>query len=244
MSTQELKQMIERANRIVAFTGAGISAESGIPTYRGADGVWNKYDPNKYANVNYFLQNPSYYWNFFKDVRYEVLKAAEPNEGHKALACLEGRGVLKAVITQNVDGLHQEAGSKNILELHGNTRRIICLDCGKGYGIDEVREQVETELPPACRSCGGMLKPDVVLFGEALPAETLEQATEESRSCDLFISVGSSLVVQPAASMPVIAKREGSALVIVNQDATPLDNQADLVIRESASTVLSGAVGE
>ncbi len=244
MSARELKQMIERTNRIVAFTGAGISAESGIPTYRGADGVWNKYDPDKYANVNYFFRDPTYYWNFFRDVRYRVLKAAEPNEGHKALARLERLGCLAAVITQNIDGLHQSAGSSNVLELHGNTSRIGCLNCGADYSIDEVYQQLETQLPPTCRICGGMLKPRVVMFGEALPAETLEQASQESGRCDLFISVGSSLVVQPAASMPVIAKRAGAALVIVNQDATPLDNQADLVIRESASKVLSGAVGE
>lgn len=244
MSMQELKQMIAGAGRIVAFTGAGISAESGIPTYRGSDGVWNKYDPNKYANVNYFFQDPSYYWNFFKEARYSVLKAAEPNAGHKALARLEHAGRLAAVITQNIDGLHQAAGCKNVLELHGNTRTIGCLDCGTDYGIDAVYEQLETELPPKCRQCGGTLKPRVVMFGESLPVDILERATEESGKCDLFISVGSSLVVQPAASMPAIAKRAGASLVIVNQDPTPLDDRADLVIRESASSVLSGAVAQ
>ncbi len=239
MSAEELRQMIGRAARMVAFTGAGISAESGIPTYRGAGGVWNKYDPDKYANVNYFFRDPSYYWSFFRDVRYGVLRDARPNEGHRALARLEQKGVLKAVITQNIDGLHQEAGSENVFELHGNTRRIVCLNCGAGYGIDEVRRQIETELPPSCKSCGGMLKPDVVMFGEALPEDTVELAAQEAGSCDLMVSVGSSLVVQPAASMPVIAKRAGAALVIVNRDPTPLDSMADLVIRQSASEVLS-----
>lgn len=242
MNAEKLREMINRAEKIVAFTGAGISAESGIPTYRGSDGVWNKYDPDKYANIDYFLRDPSYYWNFFRDVRYSVLKAAKPNQGHGVLARLEEKGVLKAVITQNVDGLHQEAGSRNVLELHGNTRRIVCLDCGAAYGIDEARKLVETELPPSCSSCGGMLKPDVVMFGEALPEETVNRAAEEARSCDLMLAIGSSLLVQPAASMPVIAKRAGAELAIINQDSTPLDSTADLVLRQSASEVLSGAV--
>ncbi len=244
MSIEKLRQMIGRSRRIVAFTGAGISAESGIPTYRGAGGVWNKYDPDKYANVNYFFKDPSYYWSFFRDVRYPVLKAAKPNQGHIALARLEDKGALNAVITQNIDGLHQVAGSKNVLELHGNTRRIACLNCGVEYGIEDVRQQLEAELPPACRSCGGMLKPDVVMFGETLPQDILNRAAEEAGSCDLMLSIGSSLVVQPAASMPVIAKRSGAALVIVNKDPTPLDSMADLVLRENSSEVLSGAVKE
>jgi NAD-dependent deacetylase len=240
MQAEQLSAMIRRASYIVAFTGAGVSADSGIPTYRGTGGVWNRYDPDKYANVNYFFQDPAYYWSFFKDVRYPSLKAAAPNAAHRALAELERQGRLKAVVTQNIDGLHQEAGSQRVLELHGNTRSISCLSCGKSYGIDEVRSLLETELPPACRECGGMLKPDVVLFGESLPMDTLHEASEESRRCDLFLSVGSSLLVQPAASMPAMAKRAGAGLVIVNKDETPLDSMADLVIRDSATNVLAG----
>jgi NAD-dependent deacetylase len=240
MGSEQLGEMIRRSSYIVAFTGAGISADSGIPTYRGSGGVWNQYDPDKYANVNYFFRDPAYYWNFFKDVRYPSLKAASPNAAHEALAGLERRGRLKAVITQNIDGLHQEAGSSRVLELHGNTRSISCLHCGHSYGIDEVRTMLDEQLPPPCRECGGMLKPDVVLFGESLPMDALNEAGEEARTCDLFLSVGSSLVVQPAASMPAIAKRAGASLVIVNKDETPLDSLADLIIRDSASSALAG----
>ncbi|MCF8031029.1 MAG: NAD-dependent protein deacylase [Desulfohalobiaceae bacterium] len=240
---QELEALLSKASYVVAFTGAGISAESGVPTYRGTDGVWNKYDPAKYADVGYFFQDPSYYWHFFKDVRYPVLQEASPNAGHHALVDLEKQGLLKALITQNIDGLHQEAGSRNVLELHGNTRSISCQGCGRSYGLDEARARLEEEHPPTCGDCRGLLKPDVVLFGESLPTDTLRRAEEESRSCDLFLSIGSSLVVQPAASMPAIAKQSGARLVIVNMEETPFDGKADLVIRDSASTVLSGIQG-
>jgi NAD-dependent protein deacetylase/lipoamidase len=233
-----LKDLISKAARLVAFTGAGISAESGIPTYRGDDGVWNKYDPAKYADIRYFRENPAYYWNFFKDIRCPVLKDAQPNRAHLALARLEASNKLAAVITQNIDGLHQLSGSKRVLELHGNTRRILCLECGEAYGMDTIYSKIETQLPPRCSKCNGILKPDVVFFGESLPATVLEEAVAESRECDLFMVVGSSLVVQPAASLPVMAKENGAKLVILNKDATPLDHMADLVIHDSASVIL------
>ena len=239
MSVNELKKLIKASNYMVAFTGAGISAESGIPTYRGDDGVWHKYDPEKYANISYFLRDPSYYWNFFKDVRYPVLKKAKPNKAHIILAELEKKGILKCVITQNIDGLHQLAGSKRVFELHGNTRTIYCMNCQKKYSLDEVYEKIaKNEIPPKC-TCGGVLRPDVVFFGEQLPVDVLEQAREESLKADLFVVIGSSLVVQPAASLPLIAKQNGAKLVIINKDPTPLDSRADLVFHEKASKVLS-----
>lgn len=242
MRRNDLVTMFDRATSLVAFTGAGISAESGIPTYRGANGVWSKYDPDKFADAEYFSRNPAYYWQFVRDVRYPVLKTARPNEGHKALAELERQGRLKALITQNVDGLHQDAGSENVLELHGNTRRILCLDCGSRFGLEEVEEMLEGEMPPACPQCRGLLKPDVVLFGEALPERTLQEAGKHAQSCDLFLALGSSLVVQPAASLPAMAKQAGARLVIVNKEDTPLDAMADLVIRDSVSSALAGVL--
>ena len=242
MSPERLKAMIQEAKNIVAFTGAGISAESGIPTYRGSDGVWNKYDPEKYANVNEFTKNPSYYWSFFKEIRYPVLKSAAPNAAHKLLAHMEEHGRLRAVITQNIDGLHQEAGSRSVLELHGNTRSFACVGCGQSYTLDEVFALLEAELPPPCRTCRGLIKPAVVMFGEALPHDILREAETQSRNCDLFLAIGSSLVVQPAASMPVIAKRSGAKLVIINKDETRLDAMADLVIHGAASQILTEAV--
>jgi NAD-dependent deacetylase len=227
---------------MVAFTGAGISAESGIPTYRGDDGLWNKYDPAKFANINHFHKDPAYYWNFFKEVRYPVIRKARPNRAHAALARLEQDSILKAVITQNIDGLQQSAGSRTVLELHGNTRRILCLDCGQQHSMDDVYGLLETQLPPHCPECQGTLKPDVVFFGESLPSDILECAIAESQACDLFMVVGSSLVVQPAASLPAMAHQNGAKVVIINRDPTPLDRIADLVCRSSASEVLGALI--
>jgi len=234
-----LHKMITEASYLIAFTGAGISAESGIPTYRGDDGIWNKYDPNKYANIDNFLRDPKYYWSFFKEVRYPVLKKAKPNKAHDALAKLEEKGKLKAVITQNIDGLHQLADSKRVLELHGNTRRISCLECKKSFTLDEIFHQLKTELPPKCSNCKGSLKPEVVFFGESLPLATLEEAIKVTNECDLFLAIGSSLVVQPAASLPMMAKEKGAKLIIINKDPTPLDSIADVVFHSSASEVLN-----
>ena len=234
----KLKKFIATSDQIVAFTGAGFSAESGISTFRGAGGLWSKYDSSIYADINYFMQDSSYYWNFFKDERYPVIKKAKPNDGHYALVELEKRGKLYRVITQNIDGLHQMAGSSDVIELHGNTRKIFCMSCDKTYSIDETYNLLKKELPPRC-SCGGLLKPGTVLFGEPLPEVALDMANLAARNCDMFLVLGSSLVVYPAAAFPEIAKKSGAILVIVNIDPTPLDDLADIVINNSTSKVLS-----
>jgi NAD-dependent deacetylase len=234
----KFKKFVSNSDQIVAFTGAGFSADSGISTFRGAGGLWSKYDPNIYANINIFMQDSTYYWNFFKDERYPVIKKAKPNDGHLALVELEKRGKIYRVITQNIDGLHQEAGQSDVIELHGNTRKINCLTCGKTYSMEETYKLLQKELPPKC-SCGGKLKPSTILFGESLPQVALDMAMLASKNCDMFIVLGSSLVVYPAASMPRIAKRNGASLVIVNIDPTPLDKDADLVINDNALKVLS-----
>jgi NAD-dependent deacetylase len=238
----ELAEMIKGSSRIVAFTGAGISAESGVPTYRGEGGVWNKYDPTVYAHIDYFMKDPTLYWSFFHDVRYDVLRKARPNEAHLALARLGKEGKLTAVITQNIDGLHQMAGSRKVLELHGSTRDIYCLDCGRHFTIDQLHEMLIRQNPPPCTHCGGMLRPAVVFFGEGLPEDVLEEATEEAMKCDLMIVIGSSLVVYPAALLPERAKRSGAKLAIINRDPTPLDVIADIVINDSAGEVMAEAV--
>jgi len=237
----KLKKIVSTSDQIVAFTGAGFSAESGISTFRGAGGLWSKYDPDIYANINVFMQDSTYYWNFFKDERYPVIKKAKPNDGHYVLVKLEKLGKLYRVITQNIDGLHQEAGNSDVIELHGTTRKINCLSCGKNYTMDETYKKLQKELPPKC-SCGGNLKPGTVLFGEPLPQVALEMAKLAAQNCDLFLVLGSSLVVYPAASMPRIAKKNGAKLVIINIDPTPMDNMADIVINESASEVLSAVI--
>jgi NAD-dependent deacetylase len=239
----ELKDLIAESKRVVAFTGAGLSAESGIPTYRGEGGMWTKYDPNKYANIDYFMENPKYYWEFFRDVRYPVISKAQPNGAHHALAELEKHGKLKTVITQNIDGLHQGAGQENVIELHGNTRRIMCLDCGKEHTMDEAFEMLRTQLPPKC-ACSGALKPDVVFFGESLPMAALDGAGDAALNCDCFLAIGSSLVVMPAAQFPVIAKRNGAKLAIINLGNTPLDDMADVLIEGKAAEVLHSVVHE
>jgi len=227
------------ASKIVAFTGAGISAESGIPTYRDCDdSLWRRYDPDLFANIDVFMRDSTYYWNFFKDVRYQVISSARPNPGHEALAEMERAGKLSAVITQNIDGLHRAAGSRRVIELHGNTRRISCLACSRTYSMEEVREQLETELPPPCRICGGKLKPDVVFFGEQLPQAALSEAARVLAECDLLLAIGSSLQIYPAAGMPQQAKLGGAGLVIINKTPTPYDDFADELLPHAAGEVL------
>ncbi|UCD14467.1 MAG: NAD-dependent deacylase [Thermoplasmatales archaeon] len=235
----KLKDIIADSKHLVAFTGAGLSAESGIPTYRGAGGLWTTYDPMKYANIHFFLEDPTYYWSFFRDVRYPIIKKAKPNPAHYALVELEKQGKLSQVITQNIDGLHQIAGQSNVIELHGNTRQIVCMECKWLFSMETVYKRLEQEFPPNCPRCKGLLKPDTVFFGESLPQKALNEAMHAAQNCDLFLVVGSSLVVSPAAQLPRIAKENGASLVIVNIDITPLDGIAELVIHEQASQVLS-----
>lgn len=236
---KKLKNLIDKSNKIVAFTGAGISAESGISTFRGAGGLWSKYNPDIYANINVFNQDSTYYWKFFKDERYPIIKKAKPNPAHYALYELEKQNKLYKIITQNIDNLHQKAGHQNVIELHGNTTKIKCLNCEKIFSWDELYKKLEYEIPPKCTSCSGRLKPMTILFGEPLPENALIEAKKAAKNCDLFISLGSSLVVYPAASIPIIAKKNNAKLVIINIDETPLDELADIVIRDSASKILS-----
>lgn len=237
-----LRELIERSSRIVAFTGAGLSAESGIPTYRGAGGLWTRYDPAIYASIEHFNMDPTYYWSFYRDVRYPIISKALPNAAHDALVALERHGMLTTVVTQNIDGLHQIAGQRNVVELHGNTRRIICMSCGREHTMDSAFERLQEAMPPTC-DCGGGLRPDVVFFGEPLPPGAMEAAGDAARRCDLMLVVGSSLVVHPAALVPRIAVENGARLAIVNIDPTPMDAVADLVLHMSAVDALGEAVG-
>ena len=232
-------QLVAEAEKIVAFTGAGISAESGIPTYRDADdSLWSRYDPSKFADIDYFMRDSTLFWEFFRDVRYQAIHTALPNPGHLALAAMEQTGRLRGVITQNIDGLHQEAGCRTVVELHGNTRVIGCLNCSADYTMDEVRAQLVKQLPPPCPACGGRLKPRVVFFGEMLPEAALERAAEFTHDCDLLLAIGSSLQVYPAAAFPERAKSRGARLIIINKTPTAYDGLADAVLREPAGSVL------
>jgi NAD-dependent deacetylase len=231
-------KLLLNAHQGLAFTGAGVSAESGIPTFRGDGGLWTKYDPVKVASIDYFMSDPSAYWKVAKD-RGRVALAALPNAGHHALAALEAGGHLVAVATQNTDGLHQDSGSRRVIELHGSGRTVQCLDCGNREPRSEVQARLDVEMPPRCGVCGGVfLKPTVVLFGEPMPQAAVQEAFALAREADVMLVVGSSLVVYPAAEIPVAALRSGASLIVINAEPTPLDDVATVVIRGKSGEVL------
>ena len=238
MSIADAAELLAHAHRGVALTGAGISAESGIPTFRGAGGLWTQYDPIKVASIEAFMADPEAYWIVARE-RGPAVLAAEPNPGHYALAGLEQSGHLVAVVTQNTDGLHQDAGTARVIELHGSGRTVQCLDCGARESRRDVQQRLELQMPPLCRICGGMfLKPTVVLFGEAMPAGAVVEATALAEEADVMLVVGSSLAVYPAADLPLVAVRAGAPLIVVNAERTPVDGVAAIVIRGKAGEVL------
>ncbi|HZV49801.1 MAG TPA: NAD-dependent deacylase [Candidatus Dormibacteraeota bacterium] len=231
-------ELTARARMGVAFTGAGVSAESGISTFRGRDGLWHRYDPYQVSSIEAFLRDPGRYWSLAAE-RWRSYAAARPNPGHLALAALEAAGHLRGVVTQNTDGLHRDAGTRCLVELHGNGRRVRCLDCGAIEDRAEVQARLERELPPRCGTCGGRhLKPEVVLFGEPLPARALMEAFELARGCDLMLVVGSSLQVYPAADVPSTAVERGVPLIVVNDEPTPVDVAATVVLRGRSGELL------
>jgi len=238
MSIARAAELLAGASRGVALTGAGVSAESGIPTFRGAGGLWTQYDPIKVATIDTFLEDPSAYWSVARE-RGPAVLAAEPNPGHYALAGLESSGHLVAVVTQNTDGLHQDAGSLRVIEMHGSGRTVQCLGCGTREPRRDVQRRLEFQMPPRCRVCGGMfMKPTVVLFGEPMPAEAVAEARELAENADVMLVVGSSLVVFPAAEIPMLAARAGARLVIVNAESTRYDQMAEVVIHGRSGEVL------
>ncbi|MEH6527767.1 MAG: Sir2 family NAD-dependent protein deacetylase [Sneathiella sp.] len=236
----ELAKLIENSKRIVAFTGAGISTESGIPDFRSPGGLWEK---NKPIDFSEFLSSEearreSWRRKFAMD---PVLSKAKPNAGHFALSSLYHIGKMKTVITQNIDGLHQASGisDSDIVEVHGNTTYAKCLDCHDRVTLKTVREKFEhNEQLPECRICGGIIKTATISFGQAMPIEEMRRAEVAAISADLFFVIGSSLVVYPAADIPLIAKQNGATLVILNREPTPLDDYADLVLRREIGETL------
>ena len=238
MTIAHASELIRNARSCAALTGAGISAESGIPTFRGEGGLWRQYDPVKVASIEYFMADPSAYWKVSKS-RGSLALAARPNGGHRALAALEAAGRLVAVATQNTDGLHQDAGSRNVIELHGSGRIVECLDCGNRESRSDVQARLEVEMPPRCPRCGGLfLKPTVVLFGEPLPQPAIQRAVGMARDADVMLVVGSSLVVYPAADLPLVALRSGAKLIILNAEPTPFDERATVVLRGKSGEIL------
>ena len=224
-------QKLKGSRKIVFVTGAGISQESGIPTFRGKDGHWRKYDPMKLASIDAFYDDPKLVWEWYEDRRKNIL-SAKPNEGHFAISQMEEfKDVV--ILTQNIDGLHQRSGSTNVLELHGSIIRIKCTVCDF---VDNITENFES-LPPKCK-CGSMLRPDVVWFGESLPQDIWQSAIKEASVCDVMVIVGTSLVVSPANTLPVYAKQNGAILIEVNPEKTVMSNDMAISIRATSVEVL------
>jgi NAD-dependent deacetylase len=211
-------RLLSESTHVVALTGAGISVESGIPPFRGKGGMWEKIDPMKYAHIDFFLNNPAEVWRVLIGEMKAVLENATPNDGHKGLARLESMGILKSVITQNIDGLHQKAGNTDVIEFHGNFAEYYCLACGQRTSVGELDL---ADPPPRCH-CGGIFRPDCVFFGEGIPSDVLWRSQQAATRCDVMLVVGTSAVVQPAASMPVTAKAHGAKVIEINPERTPL----------------------
>jgi NAD-dependent deacetylase len=246
-SVMRVAGMISDVRSVVVFTGAGVSTESGIPDFRTPGGFWTKFDPEDFT-IDRFLASPATrrkQWRFL--LSGDLFRDASPNAAHAAIAELEALGRLDCVITQNIDNLHQKAGNDpgRVYELHGNMHWIRCLECGGRYPLAEIlARNGAADDPPTCGHCGGIMKPDVIFFGEALPEATLREAARHASTCDLLIVVGSSLVVYPAANLPFIAKQAGAQLVVINLTPTPADSIADVVINAEAGEVMERIVRE
>ena len=243
MSAGALAELIRRRQPCVVLTGAGVSTESGIPDFRSPTGLWAQFDPMEYASIEVFRRDPRKVWTFYKP-RLAMLDEAEPNAAHRALAELERLGFVEAVITQNIDRLHERAGSKRLVEVHGSIRTSSCPGCGERYPLERVLELLEREEAPACPACGEVLKPDVVFFGELLPMEQIDRAFELARRASLMLVVGSALEVHPVAGLPLQTLGEGGELAIVNEGPTPFDSQSALRIGERAGEVLARVATE
>ncbi|MFW9952107.1 MAG: NAD-dependent deacetylase [Candidatus Thorarchaeota archaeon] len=234
----EAAEIIRNSKKIVVFTGAGSSTESGIADFRSEGGLWSRYDPSIYANYHYFLQDPSKFWKMHNEL-VDLLQDSKPNAIHKAVAKLEKLGKVNAIITQNIDALHQAAGSGEIIpiyELHGSYKQLECVKCSKQYKFEEV-ESKNVKFP-VCE-CGGFIKPKVVLFGEPLPSRVLDAAIGVSSNCDCFLMIGSSLLVSPANFMPQIAKKSGAKIIFINRENTSMDELADVFILGSGGEILT-----
>ena len=230
---QRAADAIRTARKTIALTGAGISAESGIPTFRDPGGLWDRYDPEEYATIQAFQKEPAKVWRMMKD--FTELKTAKPNPGHFGLAYLEEVGMLHCIITQNVDNLHQAAGSRDVVEFHGNMRQVVCMSCRKLLPLDEISLE---SLPPYC-SCGGVFKPAGVFFGEPIPMDAMYRSQEAAQSCDLILVIGTSAVVYPAADIPRVAKQAGAKVIEINPEKTDLTSRfSDFIIQEKAGVAI------
>lgn len=242
---EEFADLILASEKIIVFTGAGMSTESGIPDFRSRDGIWTKHDPEDFTYQKFVSSKEARRKMYMMLENSGLMSGAKPNPAHYAIVQMEEIGKLDCIITQNVDGLHQDAGNSEdkVFQLHGNMVWSVCLDCRKRYPLEDIVDKVNQGVDdPRCEECGGILKPDGVLFGEDLPEKELNEAASRSAQCDLFIIIGSSLVVYPAAYMPTYALNAGVKLVIVNRDPTHMDRAAHILIHDSAGHAMSSVM--
>jgi NAD-dependent deacetylase len=242
MDASALARLIRANQPCVVLTGAGVSTESGIPDFRSPTGIWAQFDPAEYASLAAFRSDPRKVWRFYKP-RIAMLTEAEPNAAHRALAALEQAGLVEAVVTQNIDLLHERAGNRNLVEVHGSIRTATCPACGSTYPRDDVVAKLEHSEAPPCDNCGAILKPDVVFFGELLPVGAIERAFDLAHRARLLLVVGSSLEVHPVAALPEETLVAGGRIAIVNKGPTPYDRRADLKLEGDAGEIL-GAVAD
>ena len=234
-------EKIKSARRCVAFTGAGISVESGIPPFRGENGLWNRYDPSNF-DIGYFLNNSARSWEVMRDVFYNLFSGVKPNTAHYALAELEQRDLVQAVITQNVDNLHAEAGTRVVHEFHGSLKRLVCIDCLKSIGVDKVDL---TFLPPRCSHCQGILKPDAVFFGEQIPEPANSRSFREAEGADCFILIGTTGEVAPANLIPRMAKHNGATIIEINTARSSYTRSiTDIFLKEKATLAMESLMEE
>jgi NAD-dependent deacetylase len=238
MSAAALAELIQARQPCVVLTGAGMSTESGIPDFRSAEGLWSEVDPFEVASIDAFRRDPERVWRWYGQ-RIHSLLDAQPNPGHVALAALEHEGLVRAVVTQNIDTLHSRAGSREVVEVHGSVRRAVCLACGVHEAVGEVLAQLEERVAPECSACGTVLKPDVVMFGELLPLDAMSRAEQFAAEAALLLVVGSSLQVWPIADLPSQTLGAGGAVAILNREVTPYDGRAALVISSAAGETLA-----
>ncbi len=232
-------ELLKNARYAVAFTGAGISVESGIPTFRGPDGLWSKYDPIV-LDINYFHSNTRDSWVVIKELFYDFFGKAKPNPAHLGLADLEKKGIIKAVITQNIDNLHQDAGSKEVYEYHGTASTMICTRCGKKYASGKLNLDI---LPPVCTQCQGVLKPDFIFFGEGIPAEAARKSSEAAEKSDVFLVIGTTGEVMPASMLPHIAKQNGAKIIEINtRSSTYTNSLSDIFLKGKAGEIIPAVV--
>ncbi len=226
---------IVEAKKISAFTGAGISVESGIPPFRGPEGLWSKYDPRS-LDLNYYFSNTADSWKVIKKIFYEFFGKAKPNRAHIVLGEMEKDGVLSAVITQNIDNLHQVAGTKNIFEFHGNSQKFVCTSCSEHFDVGEIEIN---ETPPACNTCGSLLKPDFIFFGEGIPEVAYQGSVDIANTCDIMIVIGSTGEVMPACHIPIIAKRNGATIIEINPLPSNFTNSiTDIFLQGKAGDIM------